>query len=173
MIAPQLAARMKKPHERARNWIKRDGSSILPKRTCHAGKRKVRKNSLTPVSPRMDMIDMECRLLGPLRQQAILAQLPGPLAYPCGEKVRHPILHDGYFRLDAAALAFINDNISASSVRAFASRRSPAVSFPPRSWRSSKSCKRSCRAGGKRNCFQSFGRLSSMTTFCATAIPSG
>ena len=83
----------------------------------HARKREVFEHGPATLGKRHDVVEVKRRFLRPLRQQAILAQIPRPAA-DLGGQVRRNVFAHGDGRRATAARAFITASISTSSVSA-------------------------------------------------------
>jgi len=134
MVAPCCVAGVKQRYVPPCHRVVCGQAGALSKGTGDTRQGEVSERRPAAGCPWADVIDMESCLLHELRQQAVFADVAGAVANVPVEQnwdaaVTHFITPSGRRR----ALSFINVSRSASCVRASASRRSRAGSFPSRS----------------------------------------
>ena len=111
-----------------------------------------------------DVIDVKNGLLRNLWKPAVFANITRAIPHQLRQLGRSGLAHFLCFLAASFARNRISEKTSTSFARAVASRRSRGDNLPVRSCRSSNSWSRSCRAAGKLNFRQSFGKSSSMST---------
>ena len=147
MIRPLIAPGMEKWHDRFGKGIASVRPGSLFQGTGHTRQGQIARHSHPTLDEWVHVIDVKQGFLGPLRQPTVFAHVSGTGTDPGYQTGRYVLAHVRLRFADKAARAFIRESMSTNSARASASRRSRAVSFPSRSWRSSSSWRRSCSAG--------------------------
>jgi hypothetical protein len=148
------------------------GSSGFSQGAGHASKSQIARDRCSFSRSWVDVVNVEDRFLGGLRQSAVLAAIVSPFAHEAVQGDGHTFAHDARRFFASRARSRIRDRRSTNSVRALASRLSFVDSLPVRSCLSSNSCKRACKGGANRNFRQSAGSWSSTTTVCGMVAPS-
>jgi hypothetical protein len=172
VLLPVVTARMKEIDNFPGIWIFSNATSAFAQGITNACQAEVVFCTHPFVGARHDVIDMKSGDLTFLRQATILAAVPGAsddqASQPFGNAAHERGRRCCPLR---SARSRKRLNISASSTRPSASRRSALDKLPWSSCLSSSWCKRRSSALGKRNCFRSPGNSTCTTTWSAMEPP--
>lgn len=118
---PLILARMMKRNIFTIGWVLRSHARRLAERTRNACKSQVIGRRRAAQNARNDVVNVECRFLGRLRNPAVLAGITGPLANLTDQMSRDMATHERDCPETRSALSLSSASMSTKSVKASAS----------------------------------------------------